>query len=328
MQIFIDSYGAYLGVKDEMFWVKPKNHPPEVVAVPKVKCIFLTKGVSVSTNAMRLAIENNIPMLLLDHIGKPIGQVWSGQFGSIATIRRNQAFFTESEEGLLWIKSIIETKIYNQIDLLKEIEKNNKAFNPHIEPLEKEFDKIKKYPLDFNRKRDEIKASLRGLEGFCSRCYFKALSFILIDEWKFTHRSTRPAKDKFNCILNYMYGMLYSIVELSLMKAGVDPYVGVLHADQHKKPAMVFDVIECYRTYVDEACVSLANFNVLEDGDFERLDGGGIWLASSGKPIVIQYFSKYLEEKVRGKEKNRKRTTQIDLDSYALATLLKKYNHE
>ncbi|KXX69431.1 CRISPR-associated endonuclease Cas1 [Flammeovirga sp. SJP92] len=328
MQLFIDSYGAYLGVKDEMFWVKPQHSTPQLVAVPKVKCIFLTRGVSVSTNAMRMAIENSIPMLLLDAIGKPIGQVWSGQFGSIATIRRNQAFFAESNKGIDWIKKIIEAKVLNQIQLLKYYEKEQKSINPYLLDLEIEYEKLRRKVIDFTLPKSEIKATLRGLEGFSGKCYFKALNFVLPKNWQFPTRSTRPAKDMFNCILNYMYGMLYSFVELSLMKAGVDPYVGVLHADQHRKPAMVFDIIECYRIYVDEACIALAQHELLSEQDFQRLDGGGMWLGNSGKPIVIQYFSKFLEAPVRGKKEKHKRTTQIDLDSFALATILKKYNHE
>jgi CRISPR-associated protein Cas1 len=57
VQIYLDSYGAYLGVENGMFWLKPKHNPGRHLAVPKVKCIFVTKGVQVSSDAMLLALS-------------------------------------------------------------------------------------------------------------------------------------------------------------------------------------------------------------------------------------------------------------------------------
>lgn len=41
--------------------------------------------------------------------------------------------------------------------------------------------------------------------------------------------------------------MLYSVVEAGLFTAGLDPYLGILHADAHKKPTLSFDLIEPFR---------------------------------------------------------------------------------
>jgi len=35
-----------------------------------------------------------------------------------------------------------------------------------------------------------------------------------------------PAKDEFNAMLNYGYGMLYGMIERSVVVAGLDPYIG------------------------------------------------------------------------------------------------------
>ena len=40
-----------------------------------VNAIFLTKGVSMTSDALLLAIRNAIPVLFIDSIGHPVGQV-------------------------------------------------------------------------------------------------------------------------------------------------------------------------------------------------------------------------------------------------------------
>lgn len=62
-----------------------------------------------------------------------------------------------------------------------------------------------------------------------------------------TNARADPAFDAFNSLLNYLYGMLYVMVEMALVKAGIDPYMGILHADEYQKITMVYDCIEPYR---------------------------------------------------------------------------------
>lgn len=60
-----------------------------------------------------------------------------------------------------------------------------------------------------------------------------------------------------NALLNYGYGILYGSIQVELIKAGIDPYIGVLHRDNYNKPVLVYDIIELYRTWIDEVVFSL-----------------------------------------------------------------------
>ena len=68
MQVFLDTFGSYLGVQDGMFRISYRREKVKLLAPRKVKAIFLTKGVGVSTNALHLAIEEGIPVILIDRI--------------------------------------------------------------------------------------------------------------------------------------------------------------------------------------------------------------------------------------------------------------------
>ena len=101
-----------------MFWLKPLSQDAKKIPIKEVNAIFLTKGVIVSTDAMLLAIKNDIPMLLINHIGHPVGQIWGGKYGSIATIRKQQALLATQKVGLLWIRDLLGQKLEQQRALI------------------------------------------------------------------------------------------------------------------------------------------------------------------------------------------------------------------
>ena len=103
-----------------------------------------------------------------------------------------------------------------------------------------------------------------GIEGVASAHYFAALSAVLPEEWKFAGRSRDPARDAFNCLLNYSYGVLYSHVEKGCIIAGLDPYVGLLHTDDYNKKSFVFDLIEVFRIFMDRTVLLFAKRQVKE----------------------------------------------------------------
>ncbi|MBI2218092.1 MAG: CRISPR-associated endonuclease Cas1, partial [Candidatus Rokubacteria bacterium] len=52
----------------------------------------------------------------------------------------------------------------------------------------------------------------------------------------------------------YVYGMLYGEVWRALVKAGLDPYFGVMHGSERDQGSLVFDLIEEFRACGGERC--------------------------------------------------------------------------
>ncbi len=73
--------------------------------------------------------------------------------------------------------------------------------------------------------------TMLGIEGMTAKKYFGVLSSIMPEKYKFEGRSRNQEKDEFNAMLNYGYGVLYSMVEKACIIAGLDPYIGFLHTD-------------------------------------------------------------------------------------------------
>lgn len=330
MQIILDSYGSFLGVTDGMFSVSIKGGSSHSIAVRKVKSILVQKGASLSANAIQLALENNVQIVFTDNIGRPIGQVWNSRFGSIGTIRKQQAYFTQHTQGGHWAIQQVLLKINYQIAFIEQLAHLETSLENTsqraIKTAKQIVQKVEPLLLDPLLKNDKIAPSLRGWEGSVARQYFKVLSLALSPGYRFKERSRQPAKDWFNCVLNYLYGMLYGQVELALIGAGVDPQLGVLHADQYNKPVLVYDFIEAFRIWAERVTFQLFQGHMFYQNCFELKDKKGIWLAREGKQIAIDAFHKYMKEnEIRG-NKSFSRNAHINKSAQKLAQEILHFN--
>ena len=128
----------------------------------------------------------------------------------------------------------------------------------------------------------------------------------------------------FNCLLNYSYGILYGKVEQALIRAGVDPFIGIFHRDEYNRPVLVYDVIERFRHWADFVVSKLCRQEVIFMEFFE-VEQGAFWLNEYGKRILIQSFFDYLEEVIHWQGLQRSRATHIELAAQNLASFLKAF---
>ena len=84
----------------------------------------------------------------------------------------------------------------------------------------------------------------------------------------------RAATNPANALLNYVYALLESESRLALLAAGLDPTLGVLHADQRNRDSFALDAMEPIRPAVDAFVLDLLEERVLTSRDFvERPNG-------------------------------------------------------
>ncbi len=326
MQLVINTYGTYVHVKDDLFEVsltkegeKHKHH----FASQKVTSILMSKGAAISTDAVILAMKNNIDIIVFERDGMPVGRFWHSKPGSTSKIRKQQLEASLNEAGVFWIKNWLVKKLENQIEYLKRLKNHRPAT---ADQIQEKIDTISglqtKMKEQKGMKVEEIDDTLRGLEGTAGRVYFKTLSSLLAERYQFEGRSFRPAKDPFNAFLNYAYGVLYSRVEKVLIIAGVDPYVGFMHRDDYNTKSMVFDFIEPYRIYADEVVFKLFSAKKINDAHTDKITNG-YSLNTEGKNLLIQSLIQFLEEdKIRYNGRQQTRTNAMQLDAHQFANKL------
>ncbi|WP_291528077.1 CRISPR-associated endonuclease Cas1 [Bacteroides sp. UBA939] len=325
MELILNTFGTSLSRDNEGFVITHKDGRQRIPA-DGIKSIQISRGAQITSDAVMLAIENEIEVLFMDKGGMPIGRIWSPKYGSISTIRKGQLNFTFSKDALTWIKDIIRRKIENQQALLL-------MMNATGADIERKRDKAISRLEDYRTKIatvdgeviSDVAAQLRGWEGVASKIYFEALNLFIPEEYRFDGRSQHPAMDITNAFLNYGYGILYGKIEGALIKAGIDPYVGVLHRDDYNRPVLVYDVIELYRVWVDYVVYSLVAQRVVTEEYYSVRDDGSYWLEGLGRRILIQSLNDYLEEVISVKSVSRSRLTQIQLYATDLAQQFKRY---
>ncbi|RMF54667.1 MAG: CRISPR-associated endonuclease Cas1 [Calditrichaeota bacterium] len=317
MQLVLNTPGAYLRIKDACFYVSVEGQG-RIISPKKVESILVTTAVQVSSDALQMAVEYNIDVVFLDKFGDPFGRLWHAKLGSTTRIRRGQLIASTSPEGLEYARQWVERKLENQIQFLTTLANKRPAkrdaLRERIQQLEELKSKIKEQAVEDDSAAD----SLRGLEGTAGRIYFEALSLVQPERFPFQGRSRRPAKDEFNAILNYCYGVLYGLVERACILAGLEPYVGFLHADNYNKKSLVFDLIEPYRIWAEETTVYLFSMRQVKKEMFDKIRNG-IVLNKEGKQVVIGAFNERLDTPVRYKGRNitRRHIIQLDCQSFA-----------
>ena len=279
---------------------------------------MITTSAYLSTDAIKMAMDNNIDVIFLDEFGDPFGRVWHSKLGSTTLIRRKQLEIANDERGLNLAKEWITTKTDNQIDFLKRLKNSRPQKEEELEGYLTTLEEIRKKMDNLGGTIDEKRGNMMGFEGAAGRTYFDALSFIMPDRFKFNGRSRMPAKDEFNCLLNYGYGVLYSMVEKACIIAGLDPYVGIIHTDHYNKKSLVFDLIEMFRHLVDETVVYMFSQRKIKKECFDEIKNG-LSLNKEGKATFIQELNECFEKGVRYRGRNIKNRDIIQFECHRIA---------
>jgi CRISPR-associated protein Cas1 len=317
MQLVINTRGAFLKKEKNCFLVKNEEKIVEVSA-DKIDSILITTAATITTDAIEFAVENNIDIIFLDYHGNPYGRVWHSKLGSTTLIRRRQLEAEAADTGFYLARGWIAEKIQNQIDLLKDLKKNRPDQKDQLDISIAKIEGLRETLLAMKGSLDIKRGSIMGVEGMASSAYFDAIASVMPEQWRFKGRSRDPAKDAFNCLLNYGYGVLYSQVERACIIAGLDPYVGFLHTDNYNKRSFVFDLIELFRVHADRTVVNLFSKKQVTPALFDPVPGG-LYMNKEGKALLIAALNEMLDREIEYHGRNVKIRNTIQMECHRIA---------
>ena len=311
MQLILNTFGASLRKKDGMFLIRAGDR--KITMSPrKVQTIWLATGVHLSTDAIRLALEHHIDIALLDKHGEPYGRFWHVRLGSTNLLRRRLLEIAQNEDGTRLAREWVQTKIGHQAELLRDLARTRPDRAAELEETAGRLDKLADVVAGADGESlDVLRGSLMGLEGVAGRLYFAALSLALPERFRFRGRSRSPAKDEFNCLLNYAYGVLYSLVERACLLTGLDPCIGLLHTDNYTKPSLVLDLIELFRVHAERVVINLFAARKVRGELFDQHEGG-FRLNAEGRGLLLGQLNEYLDRvKLHGRRRLKIRDTIV-----------------
>ncbi len=325
MELVLNTYGGKLSVDNNAF-VVTNAAGKQRIPCGDIDSITVAKSTVLTSDALMLAVDYDIPVRFADKAGNSVGCVWSHKYGSISIIRKGQLAFTASSSAVSWIKDVITKKMENQLALLFMLQADSGKDRDMVDKAAAKIDILieKVKSLQGGTVRD-IAANLRAFEGNASKIYFNTLNAFIPEAMRFNERTQHPAKDVANAMLNYGYGILYGKVENALIRAGIDPYIGVLHRDEYNKPVLSYDVIEIFRVWVEYIVYSLLAQDVVTEEYSSTDDTGAVWLEGLGRRVLIQSMNDYLSETEQVGGLRRSRETHIFLLAQKLAQIFKHY---
>ncbi len=145
--------------------------------------------------------------------------------------------------------------------------------------------------------------SLRGLEGEAAVVYFGVFDHLIrVDDpsLHFKGRSRRPPLDRMNALLSFLYAMLGHDCRSALEAHGLDPQVGLLHADRPGRASLALDLMEELRPVLaDRLALSLVNRRQLTAGDFVVEEAGGVRLTDEARKQVLVAWQERKRDELR-----------------------------
>lgn len=307
MQLVLHTPGLTLKVRDAAFEVIA-GEERRIISPKQIESIAVTAGCLISSTAIELAVQHDLSIYFFDEVGDAVGCLRSPYFESIATLRRKQVYFDDSTAATQFVVELFREKTAEQLSVLAYLANRRESLAGQLRQVSADMESdLQKLPDPDALLTDELSRALMGWEGGQSRRYWQALSAALPEQWQFARRSRRPAQDPYNAATNYLYGMLYTIVEQAIFAAGLDPHLGILHADEYDKPTLAFDLIEPFRPWVDRLLLEQFLTNKVEPHFFDQR-GAGWFLNAAGKRFFIPLFNDWLEEacRFRGRQSSRK----------------------
>lgn len=298
LDIYIQKKGSSLKKEKEHFLISSsENSNP--LSVNMIDSFIISEGCSVTTDALKLCIENDIPVYFADNFGKIYGKTWSPLYNTSAELHLKQLKVFYSKYGNLigrkWIIEKIETQKKHLFKLY-----SRKKFN--FSDIEKQFNEIIDKIRQINLEAENYSNIIMGYEGNASRLYYSSINNFLHDTWKFERRNHQGAEEPYNIILNYLFGVLYSKIDHILITNGLNINIGILHSNSVNQKSLLFDFIEPFRYIVWETTFGLFSKKLINKNFFEDTNR----LTAESKKIILTEFYKKLNQTKEINGKNYK----------------------
>lgn len=309
MQLILDTNGLTLSKRNASFYVTHKTKGRRLISPHRVSSIAVFRDCLISTAALRLAAKHSIPVFFCSATAKAEAALYAASYANITTLRRQQVLWAETAQGTALMIEWLGLKTANQIQHLRQLKSLSDTQKVQtIAFLQQQF--LQMGTLK-NKKIEQARQQLLGLEGSAAKIYWQAISAALPESWRFEGRSRRPALDFFNCLLNYLYGMTYNVVENAIRDMGLDPYFGFFHVDGHQRPTLVFDMIEPFRPWIDQLLTTYILQNPTPRRTYFQKKDDGWWLSKIGRQYFIPLYNDYMAEKITWQDYTTSRRNHI-----------------
>lgn len=281
--------GTCVGRSGDQLKVSHRNQQVEKFPARQVSQVVLHSFSQISTQALHYCAHEQIGVHFISGGGRYVGSFDTRQ-GSIQRRIRQYAALSGSEQCIKLAQQLVHCRGQSQRKFLMR-GKRGMASVP--ESLLNAIDQMKRVIKSI--RNTNTLASLLGIEGNLGALYFDVLPILISENidpaLKFSRRSRRPPKDRFNALLSFGYALLLKDVMNAILVVGLEPALGFYHQPRTQAPPLALDLMEIFRVpLVDMIVMSSINRNQWDvQADFE-VRGEQVWLSDTGRQKFISLY--------------------------------------
>lgn len=291
--LHVTSVPANVSRRHRMLLVTTENGETKI-PIEQVDSVLLHGSAQITSQAIHLCAYEKVHVQWITGGGRVMGTLTP--IGRVRQRLRQYKSLSQPHLCLKLARRTITAKVQFQLQYLMRGTRTNKAARAAIS---KELDLIRD-SLSKIATCDSLDR-LRGLEGIAAKSYFASFSSLLGERvpasLTMKSRTKHPPRDRINCLLSFGYGMIFALINRTLVAVGLEPAFGYFHQPRSTAPPLVLDVMEIFRTLLWEMPLvgSLNRGQWSESADFE-IRPGHVWLSDAGRRKAVALFENRLAE--------------------------------
>lgn len=261
------------------------------VPVENISEIYVFGEVDFNKRALEFLSEHEITLHMFNYYGYYVGSYYPREhYNSSFVLTKQVEKYLNEKERLAIAKKFVLGGVKNML-------KNLADYDEKVAELRDIADGIEEMSKKVQQVRDIDE--LMGIEANIRQAYYGAFDHIISSsEFQFEKRSKRPPENEINALISFGNSLLYTSVLSQIHQTHLDPRIGYLHTNNHRRFTLNLDIAEVFKpVIVDRMIFTLVNRKQISKKDFLK-DMNGIFLSERGKKTVVQEFNNRLETTV------------------------------
>lgn len=322
--LYVQTQGAMLRLEHDTVRVEVDRETRLRAPLLRLSGIVAFGQVSISPFLIQRCAEDGRSLVWLDRRGRFKARVEGRTRGNVLLRRAQHLALSDPDRPWRIARQFTAAKIQNSRQVLLRAGREA-AGAPEQPVLVQAAERLADI---LTRLRDVSDIDVvRGAEGEAARAYFAVFDQMVRGDrpsFRLDGRTRRPARDRTNSVLSFLYALVRAECASALEAVGLDPQVGYLHALRPGRPALALDLMEEFRPVLaDRLAITLVNRRQLQAEHFEDFPGGAVQLTDDGRRTVLVAYQRRKEEEIEHRVLKQK--VPLGLLPYVQARLLARH---
>jgi CRISPR-associated protein Cas1 len=295
-RLYVLTHGSYLTVDGNDLLIKKRKAEFHRRPLDQLGLLYLQGfGMNISVSLQLRLAELDIPVVFAPPVGEPLA-VLNPISSTRSFLRGLQVLRRDDPDVVTAGLKMLASKIINQAAVLRYFTKYRKKTNPEfgrqMTAAAESIRGLAERVLTLDPAAATVRTEAMGYEGHAASLYWQHVIKMLPKDFGFMGRTTRAAKDLVNQCLNYTYGILYGEVWRAVVKAGLDPYFGLMHGSKRDQGSLVFDLIEEFRApFADRLVIGM-----LGRGFMPELGNHGFLKTRTRRQLALRFSKRWMKK--------------------------------